>query len=542
MAVGAISAIVLALMPTDIAISHYVTDDMFYYLSAARNVAEGHLLSFDGRSPTNGYHPMWMGICVLLELVIGNKPELVVHIALMICAAFFITTGWLLYRTIRIAAGERLALIAGALFLCNYRMMTIALSGLESALYGLSIAVLLSWLVGRGAAGLRSVRDAVILGLLLSLTYWSRLDALLLGVCVLVGLVTLTSARPFAARAALAVLAGLVSLIATLPWFVLSMRTVGKPLPRSGEAIRAVRGYEFNPEQPLSRTIVDFAHFVFAENKKQLNGVANVLGVWPFAPNVASPLEFVGVLLCFTVACVVAVVVYRGRRESAIHPFQWIPVYAFGHVVFYAAFSSLNARYLYPVIILLSFYLATSVACLSTRASKPAWVASAVTRAAAVMLCFCLIAGFNAYQRGYAAVNWHSFHRGHMLLAVWLRDNTPRDAVVGAFNAGIVGYFSDRTVINLDGVMNNAAIAAIKDHTMGAYVSSEGIEYLADQDTAIAEFMDRFSGDPHWHRNWSDVYSVTIPTLGGSANARFVVMANRSTRTGLTRTGIAGGS
>jgi hypothetical protein len=527
MAVGAIAVITLALMPVGVALAHYVTDDMFYYLTAARNVAHGQALSLDGRSPTNGYHPLWMGICVLLEWLLGSNPDLVFHVALLLCAVMFIATGWLLYRAVLTTAGERLALVVGALFLCNYRMMTLPLGGLETAVYGLSVAILLTWLVRRGAAGLRSPRDAVILGLLLSLTYWSRLDALLLGVCVLAGMVLLTSGRPFAARAGLSVLAGLVSLAATLPWFYSSMRTVGKPLPRSGEAIAAFKGYEFQPGQSLTRNAVDFAQDVFAGNIRHLNGLANVLGVWPFAPDLASPLRYVGVLVILLVAVAVAVVVYRTRREPVLRPFLWIPVYALAQAAFYLAFSTLNARYLYPVIILMSFYVATAIACLGVRAANPARWATTITRATAVMLCFALIAGVNAYQRGYAAGNWHSLHRGNKMLADWLRDNTARDAVVGAFNAGIISYFSDRTVVNLDGVMNNAAIGAIKGRTLSSYIDGERIEYLADADTEITDFMNRFSGDPTWQRHWSDVYSVTIPTLGGKYQTRFVVMAHR---------------
>ncbi len=42
----------------------YLTDDAFYYFKTAQNIAEGNGITFDGLAPTNGFHPLWMVICV----------------------------------------------------------------------------------------------------------------------------------------------------------------------------------------------------------------------------------------------------------------------------------------------------------------------------------------------------------------------------------------------------------------------------------------------------------------------------------------------
>ncbi|MDZ7734115.1 MAG: hypothetical protein U5R31_14500 [Acidimicrobiia bacterium] len=39
-------------------------DDAYYYFGIARNVAEGAGSTFDGINPTNGYHPLWLGLSV----------------------------------------------------------------------------------------------------------------------------------------------------------------------------------------------------------------------------------------------------------------------------------------------------------------------------------------------------------------------------------------------------------------------------------------------------------------------------------------------
>ena len=42
----------------------YLTDDAFYYFKTAQNISEGMGITFDGVAPTNGFHPLWMVICV----------------------------------------------------------------------------------------------------------------------------------------------------------------------------------------------------------------------------------------------------------------------------------------------------------------------------------------------------------------------------------------------------------------------------------------------------------------------------------------------
>jgi len=42
----------------------YLTDDAFYYFKTAQNIVEGNGITFDGLASTNGFHPLWMVICV----------------------------------------------------------------------------------------------------------------------------------------------------------------------------------------------------------------------------------------------------------------------------------------------------------------------------------------------------------------------------------------------------------------------------------------------------------------------------------------------
>jgi len=51
-------------------------DDAYYYILIARNYVELSFLTFDGVNPTNGFHPLWLLILVMLYQVIGADASL----------------------------------------------------------------------------------------------------------------------------------------------------------------------------------------------------------------------------------------------------------------------------------------------------------------------------------------------------------------------------------------------------------------------------------------------------------------------------------
>jgi len=63
--------------------------------------------------------------------------------------------------------------------------------------------------------------------------------------------------------------------------------------------------------------------------------------------------------------------------------------------------------------------------------------------------------------------------------ALWAKTHTPPDAVFGMTDAGIFGYYSERRVVNLDGVVNNREYQRyLRNRQLKAYFLRQGIEYL----------------------------------------------------------------
>jgi hypothetical protein len=102
--------------------------------------------------------------------------------------------------------------------------------------------------------------------------------------------------------------------------------------------------------------------------------------------------------------------------------------------------------------------------------------------------------------------------------AAYLRSNTDPADRVAAFNAGVVGYFSERVVINLDGVVNPDAYEALREHRLLDYLRAMDVTYVADRDAAWT-FLRPYIRPDDWSESlWGEDPNrafVTVAEFGG---------------------------
>lgn len=150
------------LAPVDMLVGR-VPDDALFYLVLARRLAAGAGFTFDGISPTTGFHPLWLAVVALFvpnhDPVLGLRALLVVH------GVVTVVTVVLLDRVAREAGAPSWASAIGAAAAGAWGATAYGL-GMETALLG-ALALGALRVEGRGAAAL--------VGLLLGLT---RVDAL----------------------------------------------------------------------------------------------------------------------------------------------------------------------------------------------------------------------------------------------------------------------------------------------------------------------------------------------------------------------------
>jgi len=74
-------------------------------------------------------------------------------------------------------------------------------------------------------------------------------------------------------------------------------------------------------------------------------------------------------------------------------------------------------------------------------------------------------------------------YQDEMLKAAYkIQNKLPKQAVIGSWNAGIIGYFSDRIVVNLDGLVNSDIREIVTKHNkkLSQYIIDKDIQYISD--------------------------------------------------------------
>ncbi len=92
------SHLFVALAPEGRLLNWYKTDDAFYYFKVAQNISEGRGITFDGLSATNGFHPLWMAICIPIFYLARFNLFLPLRVLVMVLALLNAASGILLYR------------------------------------------------------------------------------------------------------------------------------------------------------------------------------------------------------------------------------------------------------------------------------------------------------------------------------------------------------------------------------------------------------------------------------------------------------------
>ncbi|HSG27799.1 MAG TPA: hypothetical protein VLA34_04905, partial [Candidatus Krumholzibacterium sp.] len=85
------------------------------------------------------------------------------------------------------------------------------------------------------------------------------------------------------------------------------------------------------------------------------------------------------------------------------------------------------------------------------------------------------------------------------------------------FQCGMIGYFSHREIINLDGKVNREALDALKSGNLDGYMDEEGIDLVVDHSKILQIFFETTS-DRIWR------CCVPIPPAMGSRSTGWVAL------------------
>ena len=427
----------------------FSSDDAFYYFLTARNVALGNGVTFDGINDTNGFHPLWLAVVTPIFWLTGGEHDSSLRIIYGVLFLLFTGSIVLTYRLLRRMVGAAPALLALLLFV-NPAIFNFFFNGLESALLIVTLLVLLNLGCSTDLTSPQmGWRNQIAAGFLLGLVFLARLD------CAfhLIGLALVATVAyqlkvwnphqyPSLLRSYGCLLLTFAAVV--MPYLVWNLAANGHMAPISGAIKSSFPHLQFDPGRLQKLSWAPYTLFIaasmltialaivyrgrvadlFRRAKLQRSGVILVLGFW--------------------VGC-------------ALH---------FGYSFFFT-FWPADSWHFASYVPLIFVFAGTAFAFL--------WRFSRIlTATTAVMILVgsgCLLALSLSEKVTHHGV-WHT-------AAVWAKENTSPESIFAMTDCGYFSYFSRRTTVNLDGLINSYDYQlALESGTLDEFLEDCGVDYF----------------------------------------------------------------
>ncbi len=122
----------------------FIRDDAYFYFKVAQNISEGHGSTMDGINLANGYHPLWMLICIPIFSL--ARFDLILPLRVMVVLSGLISagTGVLLFRLVKRTLSAPAAVLVAAYWVFDYAIhYNVTMFGLETGITALTMTALL---------------------------------------------------------------------------------------------------------------------------------------------------------------------------------------------------------------------------------------------------------------------------------------------------------------------------------------------------------------------------------------------------------------
>jgi hypothetical protein len=487
----------LVLRPTGHVYDMPLTEDGYYSLSVARNLAAGHGMTIDGVNLTNGFQPLFTVIeSGAFVLACGN--EVLAMRLVMLFSWLFHVGGALLVAAIARdawpakfpAERERRGWIAAFLYLAAPLLLNHAYNGLETGCVLFFYAACWRWMQIDGD---RSWGGLAVFGALIGLLVLTRIDAAFLA--VVLGLNELRRSRTLGGPTMLArgAVMGGVALLISSPWWLYNQLYFGSPMPTSGTA-QQEWGLEW-----LRFEFADWAlrlvsvPWIFAGARET---AVDLWIPWPFGPAHAMQLTLTGAIRT-AVLVAVAVVLWRWLRSGAARmeraaadpaqqrrtqrtlEFALCLAIALAALVVYYALSFIAYWFFYRYFAPAALFAFVVAPILWARLAPRA---SGIMTAIAVLLAL-QIGGLALWARSGEGLGGNTVYHDQVAL---VREHVPPTDEVAAGQSGTLGFFRDR-VVNVDGKVNRSALA-YQAH-MWDYLRERGVKWFVDWPHYVNKYL-----------------------------------------------------
>jgi len=423
----------------------FALDDAWIHQTYARNlVATGQFAFVPGQPSSGSTSPLWT-LLIALGYLVRVDYKWWTYVLGAICLAATALGVWQL--TLRLFPDRpHAALVAGIFCALEWHLVWAAVSGMETVLF----TALVVWLLVAALNQQSAISNQKSIGLLCGLLILTRPEGMLLVGLVLIAQI---AQRGWARRATWTSLAWTLAVMAILiaPWLAFNWHASGTPFPNT-----------------------------FYAKQLEYASILTVLSLpQRFAQVFSAP--FVGAQVLLVPGLVIAAW-SLARRIAKLETWPQLAglVWAMAHLALYALrlpVTYQHGRYEIPVMpVMIAFGVGGTAALLRMNDAR-LWqrvLSRAVTLAIALTTLSFVVIGARAYAADVAVIE------GEMVrVARWLDTNTaPRD-LIAAHDIGAIGYFSQRPLLDLAGLISPEVIPFIRDQVrLEVLIRQRGAAYL----------------------------------------------------------------
>jgi 4-amino-4-deoxy-L-arabinose transferase-like glycosyltransferase len=492
LAAVAAASLFLAFRPAALMPATPFTEDSFYSMAVARNVANGVGVTIDGAQPTNGFQPLFTFLQAGLFWIAGDDAT-ALRLSVLVSWLLFVATIYLVGSLARdalpdddsTARGHRFW-VAAMLYGGGFLTFMHHFNGLETgAVLFCYAGIARLWQLGR----FERPGGSILLGAALGLTVLTRIDAAFF-VAVVCGYVFLSRVREAPLQAfARAFVIGASAVAISSPWWTFNWVEFGSFMPTSGTAQQEWGIYD----RRLRWVFWALANCFFPT-------------LWT---GKGEEVIVDGLMLSILRAVVFIGAVYWARKLlparlnwGQLAPqtqrsleFAGLMAAAFGLLALYYGFSFIAYwfyyRYLFPVAIPASVAMSLLlVATLRRRPEARVWLRYGLPLLALPTFISAIastVAPRSAWTLHLETVYWEQLE----LIA----EQVPATDVVAAGQSGTLGYFRDR-VINADGKVNRSAIPY--QTRMWDYLKENDVRWFCDWPYYVEKYLGKDPAANGW--------------------------------------------
>lgn len=434
-----------------------LSDDAFYYYTIARNISEGSGPTFDGLHLTNGFHPLWLGIgVVVFSLVPGVSAPLRALIGLQAILCGLVC--WFLIRRFSSRGASETGLLCALTFFALPRALPSLTGGLDAALAAFLLLAALDLRSDQPRA--RSIA-------------WTLACLARLEMCIAVAFDTALrlvrtepGKRPW--RSVAVSLPPAAVIVAYSTW---NLHRFGYALPVSART-KSWLGSQTDGATPWLDRMVDVpwvGHLLVGPGSQSVRSL--------------SPTGYAAYLL-LVISVVGLLYVRRSDLRSRAVEFDTGRLVAACLAISLVGFLG-QGRYYHA-------YPWQHGPLLLAQAVVFAMLVHRHERLRRVAITVALLANVAGSYRQVRAPS-HGSVGDAANLGREMASILPPSARVGSWNSGAIGYYSRRHVVNLDGLVNSHEYfeRVIRDGDLRGYLADEGIGFLANHAPSAQELPRR---------------------------------------------------